>query len=100
MQEINHQAVTAPAAETDARPELTHYLLAMGHELRTPLNAVIGMSGLLLDGELSSKQRQYVRGIHSAGESLAAIVNDVLDFSRTLVNRLLLEPISFDLKSM
>src|SRR5689334_17754592 len=82
------------------RPGMNQYLLAMSHELRTPLNAVIGMSGLLLDGELSAKQRQYVKGIHGAGETLATILNDVLDLSRMLTGRLVIEPIPFDPKSM
>src|SRR5262245_46031783 len=90
----------ATADERSDRPGVNQYLLAMSHELRTPLNAVIGMSGLLLDGELSAKQRHYVKGIHSAGESLATILNDVLDLARTLTGRMVIEPIPFDLKSM
>ncbi len=88
------------ADERQDRPGINQYLLAMSHELRTPLNAVIGMSGLLLDGELSAKQRHYVKGIHAAGETLAAILNDVLDLSRSLTGRLVIEPIPFDLRSM
>ncbi len=89
-----------PATPTDERPGISDYVLAMGHELRAPLNAVIGMSGLLLDGELSSRQRQYVRSIHSAGESLSTILADLLDLSRLLAGGLPIEPIAFDLRSM
>ena len=86
-----------PPAE---RPGVTDYLLAMGHELRAPLNGVIGMSGLLLDGDLTAQQRQYVRSVHAAGESLGAILNDILDLARVTTSRLIVEPIPFDLKSM
>lgn len=82
------------------RPGVTDYLLAMGHELRAPLNGVIGMSGLLLDGDLTAQQRQYVKSVHSAGESLGAILNDILDLARVTTSRLIVEPIPFDLKSM
>jgi CheY-like chemotaxis protein/HPt (histidine-containing phosphotransfer) domain-containing protein len=91
---------SVPAPPTDGRPGISDYVLAMGHELRAPLNAVIGMSGLLLDGELSSRQRQYVRSIHAAGESLSTILADLLDLSRLLAGGLPIEPIPFDLRSM
>lgn len=93
MSQVTHR----PGAE---RPGVTEYLLAMGHELRAPLNGVIGMSGLLLDSELTAQQRQYVRSVHSAGESLGAILNDILDLARVATARLIVEPIPFDLKSM
>jgi len=82
------------------RPTVSEYLLAMSHELRAPLNAIIGMSGLLLDVELEPKHRHYARSVYAAGESLATILNDVLDLSRMMAGRLVIEPIPFDLKSM
>ncbi|MFN0177474.1 MAG: ATP-binding protein [Gemmatimonadales bacterium] len=90
----------APSNEADRRPSVGEYLLAMSHEIRAPLNAVIGMSGLLLDGDLTEKNKQYARSVHSAGESLAAILNDLIDLSRVSADRLAIEPIAFDLKSM
>ena len=83
----------------DRRASVGEYLLAMSHEIRAPLNAVIGMSGMLLDSGLDEKNRQYAKSVHSAGESLAAILNDLLDLSRVTVGRLVVEPIPFDLKS-
>ncbi len=68
-----------PSPEAERRPSVGEYLLAMSHEIRAPLNAVIGMSGLLLDGDLTEKNKQYARSVHSAGESLAAILNDLID---------------------
>lgn len=89
-----------PARTPEGGPGVNDYLLAMSHELRAPLNTVIGMSGLLLDGDLSSAQRQYVRSIHAAGEGLGTIINDVLDLCRVASSRVVIEPIPFDLKSM
>ncbi len=62
----------------------TQFLANMSHELRTPLNAIIGFSQTLdmgLYGELSDKQREYVRDIQRAGEHLLGIVADLLDLS-------------------
>ena len=98
-QHDSKQATQRPGS-TPPRPGVNDYLLAMGHELRAPLNGVIGMSGLLLDGDLTAQQRQYVKSVHSAGECLGAILNDILDLARVASSRLIVEPIPFDLKSM
>ena len=96
MTGINQQ----PSETAAARPGIGDYLLSMSHQLRAPLNAVIGMSGLLLEDDLSEKQRQYVTTIHGASESLSSTMNDLLDLARISAGRLVLEPIPFDLKSM
>jgi len=101
MTDTERELTRAPsAAAPTERPGMSEYLLAMSHEIKAPLNAVIGMSGLLLDDELTPKQRQYVKSVNAAGESLATILNDVLDLARVSANRLVVEPIPFDLKSM
>ena len=96
MTGINQQ----PNETSTARPGIGEYLLSMSPQLRAPLNAVIGMSGLLLDDELSEKQRHYVKTMHAAGEGLSSTLNDLLDLARVSAGRLVIEPISFDLKSM
>ena len=96
MTGINQQ----PSETAAARPGIGDYLLSMSHHLRAPLNAVIGTSGLLLEDDLSEKQRQYVNTIHAASEGLSAALNDVLDLARVSAGRLVIEPIPFDLKSM
>ena len=65
MTGINQQ----PSATSTARPGIGEYLLSMSPQIRAPLNAVIGMSGLLLDDDLSEQQRQYVKTLHAAGEA-------------------------------
>ena len=59
-----------------------YFLSNMSHEIRTPLNAILGFVNLLLDENVSDKQRNYLDIIHSSGENLLSIINDILDFSK------------------
>ena len=74
------------------------FLANMSHEVRTPLNAILGMTVLTLQTKLSSEQREYLDSVKSSAESLLAIVNDVLDFSRIEARRLEFEYAEFDLR--
>ncbi|MBD1862080.1 MULTISPECIES: GAF domain-containing sensor histidine kinase [Trichocoleus] len=63
----------------------TEFLSTMSHELRTPLNAILGLSQLLqkqIFGSLNDKQQEYISCIHSSGENLLSLINDILDCSR------------------
>ena len=97
MEERLRQASAAAAAANAAKSE---FLAHMSHEIRTPMNAVLGLAQVLEREPLAPAQRDMVGRIRGAGQSLLAILNDVLDLSKIEAGQLRIEPRPFDLRAL
>lgn len=89
-------AEKASAAKSD-------FLSGMSHELRTPLNAVIGFSQMMElapEANLTDQQREYLGIIHTSGEHLLHLINEVLDLAKVEAGRMNIRCVPVELKAL
>ncbi|MDR2798400.1 MAG: response regulator [Treponema sp.] len=78
----------------------SEFLANMSHELRTPMNGILGMTKLLLQSEMTEKQRFYSTTIDQSAKQLLRIINDILDFSMINEGKLSFEQVPFSLQQI
>ncbi|MGV3657413.1 MAG: ATP-binding protein [Chitinophagaceae bacterium] len=76
------------------------FLANMSHEIRTPMNAILGFTNLLTKTPLDNSQAQYVDFIHSSGENLLTLINDILDLSKIEAGMMQLDNAPFSLNGL
>lgn len=81
----------------------SEFLATMSHELRTPLNAIIGFAEVLRDeviGPLNGDQKGCLDDIHSSGQHLLSMINNILDFTKIEAGKFELKYEEFSLETV
>lgn len=96
--EIDNERVERHRVEQQNKAK-DKFLAHLGHELRTPLSSILGYTELLLDDQQTQPFQQELAIIHTNGKHLLSLLNDLLDMSRIMANKLELTPKSLSLGS-
>jgi two-component system, sensor histidine kinase len=76
----------------------SRFLANMSHEIRTPLNGILGLTDLMLQEIKDGPHRDYLEMMRQSGNTLIALINDILDVSKIESNKVTLENIAFDFR--
>jgi len=74
------------------------FLANMSHEVRTPMNAIIGLTDLVLQTPLDTRQRDFLEKVHGSSTALLTILNDILDYSKIEAGRMQIESVPFSIE--
>ena len=91
------ELIEAKIAAEAATVAKSRFLATMSHEIRTPMNGILGMAQMMLMPNLQESDRlDYARVIISSGQTLLALLNDILDLSKVEAGKLRLEAVIFE----
>ena len=94
------EIIKAKLEADDARKSQEQFLANMSHEIRTPMNGIIGMTQLIDGTNLTEEQKEYVDTIRESGSNLLVIINDILDFTKIVAGKILLENVDYIFKDI
>ncbi len=95
-EQMRHAKETAD----EANRAKSAFLALVSHEIRTPMTGIMGMVRLLLDTKMAPAQSDYIMAIQKSGDTMIALLNDILDFEKIETGNMKLENIDFDLHKL
>lgn len=84
----------------EAKKVKDEFLANITHELRTPINGIMGLTENMLESELSPRQIETLNIIHRCCSNMTSIINNLLDFSKIVNGKIVLEQREFDVRKL